>query len=95
MNFAAFLIVVVVVVVVVVVHVQTAASDILGYPYVEISSAKSTLNKCTVFFNILVLILESCTTSGVYLKQCQNIYDEPFSLCIFVEKFHHRYLARV
>ena len=73
MNFAAFLIVVVVVVVVVVViDVQTAASDILGYPYVKISSAKSTLNKCTVFFNILVLILESCTTSGVYLKQCQT-----------------------
>ena len=75
MNFAAFLIVVVVVVVavvVVVVYVQTAAFDILGYPYVKISSAKSTLNKCTVFFNILVLILKSCTTSGVYLKQCQT-----------------------
>ena len=59
----------------VVVHVQTAASDIiLGYPYVEISSARSTLKKRTVLSSILVfiyfkLILESCTTSGVYLKQ--------------------------
>ena len=60
----------------VLVHVRTAASDILGYTYVEISSARSTLKKCTVFSNILVfihfkLILESCTTSGVYLKQYQ------------------------
>ena len=62
----------------VVVHVQTAASDIiLGYRYVDISSARSILKKCTVFSSILVfiylkLILESCTTSGVYLKQYQT-----------------------
>ena len=62
----------------VVVHVRTAASDIiLGYRYAEISSARSTLKKCTVFSSILVfiyfkLILESCTTSGVYLKQYQT-----------------------
>ena len=48
----------------VVVHVQTAASDILGYPYVGISSARSTLKKCTAFSSILLfihfkLILES------------------------------------
>ena len=43
-------------------------------PYVEISS---TLKKCTVFSSILVfihfkLILESCTTSGVYLEPYQT-----------------------
>ena len=56
---------------------RTATSDILGYPYIEISSAKSTFKKCTVFSSILVfihfkLILESCTTSGVYLEQYQT-----------------------
>ena len=56
---------------------QTAASDILGYPGVEISSARSTLKKCTVFSSILVFIhfklfLESCTTSGVYLQPYQS-----------------------
>ena len=61
----------------VVVLVWTAASDILGYPCVEISSAISTLKKCTVFSSILVfihfkLILESCTTSGVYLQPYQT-----------------------
>ena len=61
----------------VVVHVQTAASDILGYPCVEISSTRSTLKKCTVFSSILVfihfkLILESCTTSVVYLQPYQT-----------------------
>ena len=55
----------------------TAASDILGYPYVEISSARSTLKKCTVFSSILVfihfkLILESSTDSGVYLEPYQT-----------------------
>ena len=60
-----------------VVHVWTVASDILGYPYVEKSSARSTLKKCTVFFNILVfihfkLILEYCTSSGMYLEQYQT-----------------------
>ena len=58
-------------------HVQTAASDILGYLYVGISSARSTLKKCTVFSSILVfihfkLILESCATSGVYLEPYQT-----------------------
>ena len=61
----------------VVVLVWTAASDILGYPCVEISSAISTLKKCTVISSILVfihfkLILESCTTSGVYLQPYQT-----------------------
>ena len=56
-----------------VVNVRTAASGILGYPYVGISSTRSTLRKCTVFSIILVfihfkLILESCTNSGVYLE---------------------------
>ena len=51
----------------VVVHVRTAASDILGYSYVEISSVRSTFKKCAIFSDILVfihfkLILESCTT---------------------------------
>ena len=61
----------------VVVHMLTAAFDILGYPYVEVSSSRSTLKKCTVFSSILVfihfrLILESCTTSGVYLEQYET-----------------------
>ena len=56
---------------------RTATSDILGYPYIGISSAKSTLKKCTVFSSILVfihfkLILESCTTSVMYLQSCQT-----------------------
>ena len=60
-----------------VVHVWTVVSDILGYPYVEISSARSTLKKCTAFSNIMTfihfkLILESCITSGVYLEQYQT-----------------------
>ena len=55
----------------------SAASDIFGYPYVELSSARSTLKKCTFFSSILVfihfkLILESCTTSGVYLELYQT-----------------------
>ena len=61
----------------VVVHVRTAASDILEYPYVGMSSARSTLKKCTIFSSILLfihfkLILESYTTSGVYLEQYQT-----------------------
>ena len=52
---------------------RTAASDILEYPYVSISSVRSTLKKCTAFssllgFTHLKLILEPCTTSGVYLE---------------------------
>ena len=64
-----------------VVNVQPA-SDILGYPYVGISSAMWTLKKCTVFsryFCIFSLqidfrILQSlrCTTSGVYLEPYQT-----------------------
>ena len=55
-------------------HVKTAASDILGYPYLGgggggLSSAKSILSKCTVFSGILAIahfkLIESCTTSGV------------------------------
>ena len=61
----------------VVVHVRTVPSDILGYPSVGISSARSTLKKCTVFFSNLLLvhfklILGSYTTSGVYLEQYQT-----------------------
>ena len=61
----------------VVVHVRTAGSDISGCTYVEISSARFALTKCTVFSRILVfshfkLILESCTTSGVCLRQYQT-----------------------
>ena len=57
-------------------HVQTAASDIFGCPYVGVSSAGSTVKKCKVCSSILVfihfkLVLESCTTSGVYLEQYQ------------------------
>ena len=57
--------------------VRTAAPDILGYPYLGICSVTSTLKKSTVFSSILVfihfkLILESCTTSGVYLQPYQT-----------------------
>ena len=60
-----------------VVHAQTAASNIVGYPYTGISSTRSTLKKCTVFSSILVFIhfewiLESSTTSGVYLESYQT-----------------------
>ena len=34
-------------------HVKTAASDILGYRYIGVSPARSTLRKCTVSFSIL------------------------------------------
>ena len=56
---------------------QTAASDILGYTYVGISSTRSTLKKCTVFSSILVfihfkLLLECCRTWGVYLEAYQT-----------------------
>ena len=62
----------------VVVQMWTAAFDILGYPYVEVSSSRSTLKKCAVFSSIFVfihvkLILQSCTTWGVYLDQ----YEKP------------------
>ena len=74
-----------------VVHVQTAAFDItLGYPYVEIFYARSTLKKCPVFSSILVfiylkLILESCKTSGVYLKQYQTSMMK-LSVVLFSQK---------
>ena len=79
------------------VHVRTAASDILEYPHVGISIARSTLKKCTVFSSIFLfiyskLILESCTTSRVVFRTISNIYDEVFSRCIFQETLHHRYL---
>ena len=49
----------------------------LGISLSRKSSARSTLTKCTVFSSILVfihfkLILESCTTSGVYLQPYQT-----------------------
>ena len=58
-------------------HVRTAAFDMLGYPYIGISSVRFTLKKYTVFSRILVFIhfksiLESCTTSGVYLEPYQT-----------------------
>ena len=69
---------------------RTATSDILGYSYIEIYSAKSTFKKCTVFWSILVfihfkLILESCTTSGVYLEQYQTSIMK-FLAVIFSQK---------
>ena len=56
---------------------RTATSDILGYPYIEISSAKLSLKKCIVFLSILAfihfkLILESCKTSVLYLQPYQT-----------------------
>ena len=74
----------------VVVHVQTAASDILGYPYAEISSTRSTLKKCTVFSSIMlfihfILILESCTTSGVYLQSYQTSMMQLLAV-VFLQK---------
>ena len=85
--------------VVLVVHVRTATSDILGYSYIEIYSAKSTFKKCTVFSSILVfihfkLILESCTTSVVYLQPYQTDMMKLLAVCIFEETPHYRYLAR-
>ena len=79
------------------VHVRTAASDILEYPHVGISIARSTLKKCTVCSSIFLfiyskLILESCTTSTVVFRTISNIYDKVFSRCIFPETLHHRYL---
>ena len=58
-------------------HLQTAASDILGDPYLGVSPTRSTLKKYTVFCNILVfihfkLILEYCRTSRVYLEPYQT-----------------------
>ena len=52
---------------------------------VEISSAKSTLKKCTVFSSISVLIdfkliLESCTTSGMYLQPYQTSMMKPLAI---------------
>ena len=83
----------------VVAHVRTAASDILGYPYLGISSVTPTLKKCIVFSNILVfihfkLILESCTTSVVYLEPYQTFMMKLLVICIFAEMLHHRYLVR-
>ena len=75
----------------VVTHVQTAASDILVYPYLRISSVTSTLKKCTVFSSILVfihfkLILESCTTSGVYLEPYQTSMTKLLAI-VFLQKY--------
>ena len=74
----------------VVVHVRTAASDILGYLYAEISSTRSTLKKCTVFSSIMlfihfILILESCTTSGVYLQSYQTSMMQLLAV-VFLQK---------
>ena len=70
------------------VHVRTAASDILGYPYIEICFAKSRFKKCTVFSSILVfihfkLILESCTTSVVYLQPYQTSMMKLLAVAFF------------
>ena len=69
---------------------RTAAPDILGYPYVKISSTRSTLKKCTVFSSILEfihfkLILKSCTTSGVYLEQYYTSMMKPLAV-VFSQK---------
>ena len=75
----------------IVVHVRSAASDILGYPYIGISSARSTLKISTVFSSIfwfihLKLILESYITSGVYLEQYQ-ISMTKFLAVVFSQKY--------
>ena len=75
----------------VVVHVRTAASDILGYLYAEISSTRSTLKKCTVFSSIMlfihfILILESCTTSGVYLQPYQTSMMKLLAVAFFQKR---------
>ena len=72
-------------------HVRTAASDILVYPYLRISSVTSTLKKCTVFSSILVfihfkLILESCATSGVYLEPYQTSMTKLLAV-VFWQKY--------
>ena len=83
----------------VVANVRTAASDILGYPYLGISSVTPTLNKCTVsssnsVFIHFKLILESCTISVVYLQPYQTSMIKLLAVCIFAEMLHHRYLVR-
>ena len=75
----------------VVTHVRTAASDILVYPYLRISSVTSTLKKRTVFSSIFVfihfkLILESCTTSGVYLEPYQTFMTKLLAV-VFLQKY--------
>ena len=64
-------------------HVQTVASDILGYPYVGYLLQDPILRKCTVFSGILALIhfkliLESCTTSRVHLEPYQTSMMKSF-----------------
>ena len=75
----------------VVVNVRIAVSDILRYPCVEISSARSTFKKCTVFSSILVfihfkLILESCTTSVVYLQPYQTSMMKLLAVAFFQKR---------
>ena len=41
------------------VNVGYSASGILGYPYIGISSARSTLKQCIVFSNILILFIST------------------------------------
>ena len=76
----------------VVANVRTAASDILGYPYLGISSVTPTLNKCTVSSSISVfiyfkLILESCTISVVYLQPYQTSMIKLLAVA-FLQKRH-------
>ena len=69
-----------------VVHMGTAVSDTLEYPYIGISCARFTWKKkCTVFPNILglilfKLILKSCLTSGVYLEPYQTSMTKAFAV---------------
>ena len=62
-------------------HVQTVASDILGYPYVGYLLQDPILRKCTDFSGFLIhfkLILESCTTSRVHLEPYQTSMMKSF-----------------
>ena len=80
-------------------HVQTVASDILGYPYVEYLLQGPYWRHSSILTLIhFKLILESCTK--VVFRTISNIYDEAFlqkyltafGLCIFAEMLHRRYL---
>ena len=82
----------------VVLHVRTAASDILGYPYVEICSASphwrnAQFSPAFVFIHFK-LILESCKNLRGVFKTISNIYDKAFSRFIIAETLLYRYLAK-
>ena len=85
-------------------HVQTVASDILGYPYVGYllqgsywGNAQFSQTFGTHSFQINFRVLHNL--NGVF-RTISDIYDEAFSQkyltafshCIFEEMLHHRYL---